>query len=322
MLFLLFVLLVFVSWFALHISLPFLRRFLLDLPNFRSSHISPTPRGGGLVFVFIPLLFCFLQLIFGFSSFVTTIFLYTIPLVAVSIFDDFVSLSSRLRFIVHCFVSYALIFTSSFVSLIPASFPTFHVSIFLLLLAFIAIINFFNFMDGIDGLVASSSLVIFTFIAYKYSYPILAWSLIASILAFLFFNWSPASVFMGDVGSTFLGAVFASFVLHSSSALQSLSIFLCGFPILFDAFSCILLRLFNGLNIFTAHRQHFYQRLSRGGWSHSQVCLLYIFFTSVQCIFMLSELIFFQLIACLFTIAVIILLDRLVASPFSCDSTT
>ena len=87
----------------------------------------------------------------------------------------------------------------------------------LLLIAVTAVINFTNFMDGMDGLVAGSMVVIVTAAAVQLSAPWSIWALIGASLGFLFWNWSPAKVFMGDVGSTFFGAVYSVLVLQASS---------------------------------------------------------------------------------------------------------
>jgi len=81
---------------------------------------------------------------------------------------------------------------------------------------------------------------------------------------------------MGDVGSTFLGAVFAGVVLQAPSWLEAVGILLMATPLLGDACLCVTRRLVTGQSIFQAHRLHLYQRLYQAGWSHESVALLYI----------------------------------------------
>jgi len=88
-------------------------------------------------------------------------------------------------------------------------------------------------------------------------------------------NWSPAKVFMGDVGSTWIGAVFAGMVLQQSGPWEAVSLLLVGFPLLGDALICVLRRLRAGQPVFQAHRLHLFQRLQRGGWSHARVSLVF-----------------------------------------------
>ena len=90
----------------------------------------------------------------------------------------------------------------------------------LLIIAICGLINFTNFMDGIDGLVAGCMGVIMTFLAIEFAAPWPIWALVGSLLGFLIWNWSPAQVFMGDVGSTFLGALFSALVLHAPSLVR------------------------------------------------------------------------------------------------------
>ena len=81
---------------------------------------------------------------------------------------------------------------------------------------------------------------------------------------------------MGDVGSTFLGAVFALLILQAPNWSEVLSLFLVATPVLGDAFICVLRRLFAGQRVFQAHRLHLFQRLHQAGWPHGRVSSLYI----------------------------------------------
>ena len=129
-------------------------------------------------------------------------------------------------------------------------------------------------MDGIDGLVCGSMIVIFITLNGQFHYlsPI-----IGALSAFLYFNWSPSKIFMGDAGSLFLGSFLVS-ILYSSENKVNLTknLLLCS-PLIFDALICILRRLINKQNIFQSHKLHLYQRLVSNGISHSKVSLLYIF---------------------------------------------
>jgi UDP-N-acetylmuramyl pentapeptide phosphotransferase/UDP-N-acetylglucosamine-1-phosphate transferase len=102
------------------------------------------------------------------------------------------------------------------------------------------------------------------------------WILAGALLGFLLWNWSPARIFMGDVGSTYLGAVFAGLVLQRQQPLQALLLLLVATPLLADAFICVLRRWHAGQHIFQAHRLHLYQRLHSAGWPHARVSLLYL----------------------------------------------
>ena len=107
------------------------------------------------------------------------------------------------------------------------------------------------------------------------------WALVGSLLGFLLWNWSPAKVFMGDVGSTFLGAVFAGLVLQAPSWPQALGLLLVATPLLGDACLCVPRRLLAGQRVFQAHRLHLYERLHQAGFPHARVSSLYIAATAL-----------------------------------------
>ena len=91
----------------------------------------------------------------------------------------------------------------------------FSINLFLLFIAYIylsflatSIINFANFADGIDGLLSSSMIIIFVLSALQNNNNSFLWGIVGCLVGFLFYNWQPSKLFMGDVGSTFLGAIF------------------------------------------------------------------------------------------------------------------
>jgi len=240
---------------------PVLSKRLPDIPNARSSHRSPTPRGGGLAFVVVATL---LTPLFakGATAWIPVV---CAPLALVGVLDDRFNLPALWRYLVQLFTAMALIAMGN----LPL--PLWSLPFVLLIVT--AIINFFNFMDGLDGLVSSCGAVLML----ASGQSILA----GALLGFLLWNWSPARVFMGDVGSTYLGAVFAGIVLQNQQPLQALLLFLVATPLLADACICVLRRWHDGQQIFQAHRLHLYQRLHRAGWSHARVSLLYLVMITV-----------------------------------------
>ena len=117
--------------------------------------------------------------------------------------------------------------------------------------------------------------VLFTFSVF-FAAPLSYFVLLASLLAFLCWNWSPARIFMGDSGSTFLAAVFVGFTFYASDLTQSFICLLVAFPLLADSLICLIRRFFAGHHIFQAHRLHLFQRLHQAGWPHARVSLIYI----------------------------------------------
>lgn len=233
-----------------------LRKRLPDIPNARSLHRSPTPRGGGLAFVVVATLFTplFAQ---GATAWIPVV---CAPLALVGVLDDRFDLPALWRYLAQIFTAMALIAMAN-LPLPPWSLP-------LVLLAVTAIINFFNFMDGLDGLVSGCGAVLMLASGQ--------WIMAGALLGFLLWNWSPARIFMGDVGSTYLGAVFAGLVLQRHQPLQALQLLLVATPLLADAFICVLRRWHAGHQIFQAHRLHLYQRLHSAGWPHARVSIIYL----------------------------------------------
>ena len=191
---------------------------LLDIPNDRSSHTQPTPRGGGLGFVIAFALTSAIAYFFLPASLpLIPLWLILSPLIIIGILDDRQGVSSSIRYFVQLSVAgIAIVDLGAFPQPWLSGLGLFGqtLAIALTVIGMTAIINFYNFMDGLDGLVAGSTAIQLGFLAIYLNQPIL-WLLIAALLGFLVWNWSPAKIFMGDVGSTTLGATIA-FVLLSS----------------------------------------------------------------------------------------------------------
>ena len=267
------------SWFFLKAFIPSLGRFLLDQPNGRSSHRQPTPRGGGVVFVLLASVSSVLaiSLFSSTASAASPILsspLLVLPLALVGFLDDRINLPASCRYLVHLATALLVI------SISPLEIYSIGL-LAMLVIAFTAVVNFVNFMDGVDGLVAGSMLLALTSAAVHLVAPWPIWSLVGALLGFLPWNWSPAKVFMGDVGSTFLGAFFATLVLQASNWTEALGMLLVASPLLGDSFFCVLRRLLAGQHVFQAHRLHLFQRLHQAGWPHERVSCLYISATAL-----------------------------------------
>ena len=141
-------------------------------------------------------------------------------------------------------------------------------------IGFTALVNFYNFMDGLDGFITTITVLQLSFIAL-YLQQSIWWLLIAALLGFLYWNWSPAKIFMGDVGSTVLGAVMAIALIQVQDPTLAWSSLAITLPITTDTIYTLVVRLTRRENIFQAHRTHIFQRLQQSGWSHAQVTLTY-----------------------------------------------
>jgi Fuc2NAc and GlcNAc transferase len=255
-----------------------IRNYLvLDIPNIRSSHSQPTPRGGGLGFVIAFAITSGIYSGLGWGNYWGW-WLVLLPLLIVAIIDDYGDVPASLRYLVQLSTALGAIALFGYVHLPGVTNQGLVATlggILLTIVAITAMINFFNFMDGLDGLVASCTAIELGWLAIYLHQPGL-WLLVAALLGFLYWNWSPAKIFMGDIGSTFLGAIVALVILSSREQPYYLwTAFGMTLPLISDAIYTLACRLSNRENIFEAHRTHIYQRLQQKGWSHSQVAVSY-----------------------------------------------
>tara|TARA_B100000242_G_scaffold96699_2_gene66294 strand:- start:3347 stop:4300 length:954 start_codon:yes stop_codon:yes gene_type:complete len=253
--------------------IPFIAKYIIDIPIIRSSHKFPKPTTGGLVFATISSL---LSLYFvGYK------FLIFLPLAIIGFLDDILNISSKIR---YCFQFLSVIFLISimdinFSFLEKQSFLFSSLLIILIVIGSTGLINFINFMDGIDGLLAGVMIPVLL-IGSIYVSNIYFLTL-GPLLAFLNFNWSPSKIFMGDVGSMFLGLIYISILVNAEDIQLSIALILIAGPLFLDAMTCLIARYKSGQNIFEAHKLHLYQRLVLKGWSHSKVSSIYIFSSTI-----------------------------------------
>ena len=289
----------------------------IDIPNSRSMHKIPTPRGLGIIFVIITVASSLFYLIIYGYSYKYIIPILSIPLALIGIFDDLYKVSSLIRYFFHILTSGSILIASNF--FIFNIFQENHINIIFFILitfAFTAIINFVNFMDGIDGMVAGTLFVsILTCLIYfKIGQPYIL--LLSSLTAFFTWNWHPAKIFMGDTGSTFLAAINIGLISLSNNLSDTLGLILILTPCLLDPFICVLIRYFNNQNIFEAHCLHLYQRLKKNGFKQSNISLIYILSTILLSIIFLNFGLLATFITSIFIVMVGLYLDRKFALPF------
>ena len=261
--------------------IPLLRRAaVLDHPNERSLHAAPTPRGGGIALVGAILLAWLALIVAGAVAPRLLVVLFGAALLAaISWIDDLRGLSPGTRLLAQL-----VAVTIGMLSLMPAG-PVFQfwlmpgldaVAVGLMWLWFV---NLFNFMDGIDGLAGSEAaaigigLVLFATLGTGSDPGLaaLAATAGAAALGFLVWNWAPARIFLGDVGSVPLGYLIG-FLLLGVTAEGGWKIALI-LPLYFLADSTITLlrRLFRGERVWLPHHQHFYQRAVQRGLGHAEI---------------------------------------------------
>ena len=271
-----------------------LQRKLFDIPNERSSHSEPTPRGGGLVIVLVCLSVFFVYcLFFGIENY-WAYFVGAIIVGFVSWLDDLFSVSSIWRFMAHGLAAFLAIWSFGFWE---SAYLPFYGEIFFgkfgAIITFfwiVWLINAYNFMDGIDGIAGAQAVTagigwfLVGILLNISSAGFYGGAIAVSGLGFLLHNWQPAKIFMGDVGSAFLGYTFALMPLlalrevggHSETKmlLPILAIFLV-LNFVFDSLWTILRRILRMEKIWQAHREHIYQKLVIVGFSHSFVASVY-----------------------------------------------
>ncbi len=272
---------------------------LHDTPNNRSSHEIPVPTLGGMSF-FVALIFSLFSINFFDSdgiSFYLIISLIMIFLIGLK--DDLSIASPKSRLIVELIAIGIILFHKDFTTINVAGFlGLYELSVFytniLSVLVFITIINAINLIDGVNGLAATIGIISFSVFAHiflrveLYFYFYLCITLIASLLAFLRYNFSPTkNIFMGDTGSLIIGFMISFFSLKFLSIdTVSFSSFkfipenkmiiigaIVSIP-LFDLFRVFIVRLLNGKSPFVADRNHVHHILLDSGLPHYKVTLM------------------------------------------------
>ena len=261
--------------------------FSRDIPNLRSLHIVPTPRGGGIICLIVSLLAGLMVGIFAsFEWWMLGAGACIAGLGIVGFIDDHRALSVRKKILPQSIligVMVGLILDDRSWHLFGEVFVLPDVFVFWpVLILMIWLVNLTNFIDGADGLLgAHGAIITITLGLWFYALDAHALSLITlvvsgTLLAFLRFNWSPAQIFFGDVGSLALGGWLAAIMLIGITRLglpAEAFVILYGY-IVFDASFTLIRRLAAGRNVFLAHRDHLYQRLIVKGKSHQQVVLM------------------------------------------------
>lgn len=262
---------------------------IFDIPGNRSSHSIPTPCGGGLaitVCVIAAVLFFWISgnlesrlmwALFGGGSAVGV----------VGWIDDHKSISPLVRFLVHLAAAAWAVFLINGLPSMDLGVGIISLGWFGSVLAVIGIVwltNLYNFMDGIDGIAGVEAVTVgciggaLMAVSNTWGLALISWVVAASSLGFLVWNWPPAKIFMGDVGSGFLGFFFAVLLLASErSGTVPLLVWLLLLGVfIVDATFTLFRRLFKGEKIWKAHSSHFYQRSVQIGYTHRTVTIFVV----------------------------------------------
>lgn len=261
-----------------------LRNSILDVPNERSSHTTPTPRGGGGAIAVAALGGIGVAGLLGWIPAVLAAGFFGggLLVAAVGWVDDQDHVPAPLRAAVHTAAAGVVLWSIRGLPEVRLGELTFDFGWGGSLLGLISIVwltNLYNFMDGIDGLAASEATSVAVIAAILLSLtgaPGLAavsWIIAAAAAGFLLWNWPPARIFMGDVGSGLLGFLFGAMAVASEAggALPAVVWALLLGVFVVDATATLLRRMIRRERWSSAHREHAYQRSVRAGFTHGQV---------------------------------------------------
>lgn len=257
-----------------------IKKQILDIPNQRSSHQIPTPRGGGIAIALAFYLGLFLLNYIGHIDYKTfLVLLLGIPLAILGWIDDLKNLSVKIRMGTQFLIGVSAI-------LVLRGLPSDYFSIiefFFGSLMIVWFINLYNFLDGLDGYLITHSIFVSLFMFF-FSKSAVYLVLFSSLLGFLPWNWHKAKIFTGDIGSTLIGYLFIimSLINTESSFDKTIIYLVLSSPFWLDASSILTLRILNKERFWEPHKKHAYQRLNQVGFRHDQVCFISIltyFFT-------------------------------------------
>lgn len=262
-----------------------LAKSLLDIPNARSSHSTPIPRGGGLAFVIVFLLLLTLLYSYQFISLHTLLALWGAGalIATIGFLDDKGHIAARWRLLAHFIAAIWLLYwLTGFPSLylfginIPATITT-GLAVFYV----VWLLNLYNFMDGIDGIASVEAIFVClagALVYYVAGYPLFtstALLLAGAVAGFLVWNFPPAKIFMGDAGSGFLGIILAGLSIQAAWVSPQLFwawLILLG-VFMVDATWTLSHRLLRKEKVYEAHRSHTYQFAARFFGKHITVTL-------------------------------------------------
>ncbi len=262
---------------------------LYDIPDTRKEHSSPIPTMGGIAVMAGMMMALFLWFPFSFGVEQISFFFSLSVLFGLGILDDLKDLSAKYKFIIQIglasLIAISGIRITSFEGLFGITELPISAQYTFTILAIVGITNAFNLIDGIDGLAGGlgfMSLVtlgLFLTMNGDSNTALIAFALAGGIFAFLYFNFNPAKIFMGDTGSLVLGFVIAVLcvrlmqvnVFAPKNVLTNVPVFILGIVCIpvFDTLRVFAVRIWNGKSPFVADKSHIHHLLTNQGFSHS-----------------------------------------------------
>lgn len=279
---LLFLVMAMSSWFGVRCLIDFLRtRNIVDTPNERSMHQGVVPRGGGIVIVLLLIAWIVVLALFTHrTAFFTGLGLTLLGWAGLSWYDDKHDLSPKFRIVAQSLLAILTVCLFGGVHQFMGV-PLGWLGPVLTVIGVLWMANLNNFMDGMDGLAAVQSIIANLTLAIWFLYfgdvamASICVVTMATSYGFLLWNWHPAKIFMGDVGSISLGALYATLIIlvvsrHDIPVLSAMFIFMV---FIVDATFTVLRRILKGEPFWLPHRSHLYQRAGLAGISHTKIVL-------------------------------------------------
>ena len=305
---------------------------LYDLPNARKEHTTPIPTMGGIAIVAGMMMALFLW--FPFANYVGQIsFFFSIAvLFALGIMDDLKDISAKYKLVVQLSLAFLVALSGIRIHSFEGLFGIHELSLSaqytITILAIVLITNAFNLIDGIDGLAGGlsfMSLIILGIVltmSGDVNTALIAFALAGAIFAFLYFNFNPARIFMGDTGSLILGFVVAVLSIRllqvnlfaAKPVLHHAPLFVLGLVLipLFDTARVFALRIWKGQSPFVADKGHIHHLLTNAGYSHSFTARLICFMHG----FILIEVLWLQTLSQELVFAILMTLMLLMIGIF------
>lgn len=279
-----------------------IRRYrLYDVPNARKEHSLPVPTMGGIAIVGGMVMALLLWLPFHNEPGQIAFFFSVAVLFGLGIMDDLKDLSAKYKFAIQIGIASLIALSGIRIYSFDGLFGIHDIPVIsqytFTILAIVGITNAFNLVDGIDGLAGGLgfmsllTLGMFLILCGDANTALIAFALAGGILAFLYFNFNPARIFMGDTGSLVLGFVIAVLcvrlmqvnLVSAKPVLPNAPVFVLGVVLIpvFDTLRVFAMRIWRGKSPFEADRTHIHHLLTNGGFSHVFAVRVICFFHAI-----------------------------------------
>jgi glycosyltransferase WbpL len=259
---------------------------LYDVPNQRSSHAVPIPKGGGASIVTLLMITIVTLSSLGLieMDFSMSLIIGISIVAVIALIDDYKNLPILVRALAYIVAAMLAVFCIGGLSHISINDYNVQLNYFgypLSVLCLVWLTNLYNFMDGTDGFAAIQTVCVGLFcgllllLSGQIPLSIILFCLVSSTIGFLYWNWSPAKIFMGDVGSCTIGFLFGLLLIYTvKTGLISMSVWLILLsPFIGDATYTLIKRILNREKWYKAHNSHAYQKIYQLGLSHSKLAI-------------------------------------------------